>query len=366
MSSVHDFTAQTIHGQAADLADYAGKTLLVVNVASECGLTPQYADLEALHRQYADQGLAVLGFPCNQFKGQEPGSEEQILDFCQTRYDVSFPLFSKIEVNGPNRHPLYAYLAGEGCGFPRRHLLELREIPHRQGRPTAGPLRAPNHPQRSDSGRRHRRGPRVTQPNIVFILIDDMGWKDLVCYGSSFYETPNIDRLAREGMRFTDAYAACPVCSPTRASILTGKYPATVGITDWIDVHGHVHPARGQLVDVPYLKQLPTQEHSLARALKEGGYQTWHVGKWHLGGDGHLPEDHGFEVNIGGAHQGSPGQGRVLQPLDHPSARRRRCPRGHVPNRLPDRPSARLDKQPGRAALLLESLVLHRPHADPS
>ncbi|MCY4603206.1 MAG: glutathione peroxidase, partial [Gemmatimonadetes bacterium] len=106
MSSVHDFTAQTIHGQDSDLADYAGKALLVVNVASECGLTPQYADLEALHRQYTNQGLAVLGFPCNQFKGQEPGNEEQILDFCQTRYDVSFPLFSKIEVNGPNRHPL--------------------------------------------------------------------------------------------------------------------------------------------------------------------------------------------------------------------------------------------------------------------
>ena len=158
----------------------------------------------------------------------------------------------------------------------------------------------------------------MTRPNIVFILIDDMGWKDLVCYGSSFYETPNIDRLAREGMRFTDAYAACPVCSPTRASILTGKYPATVGITDWIDVHGHVHPARGQLVDVPYLKQLPTREHSLARALNEGGYQTWHVGKWHLGGDGHLPEDHGFEVNIGGAHQGSPGQGGYFSPWTIP------------------------------------------------
>ena len=118
MSSVHDFTAQTIHGQAADLADYAGKALLVVNVASECGLTPQYADLEALYRQYAAKGLAVLGFPCNQFKGQEPGNEEQILDFCQTHYDVSFPLFSKIEVNGPNRHPLYTYLSGEGAAFP--------------------------------------------------------------------------------------------------------------------------------------------------------------------------------------------------------------------------------------------------------
>ena len=102
------------------------------------------------------------------------------------------------------------------------------------------------------------------------MLIDDMGWKDLTCYGSSFYETPNIDRLAKEGMLFTDAYAACPVCSPTRASILTGKYPANIGITDWIDAGNHIHPARGRLVDVPYLKQLPQTEFSLARALKLG------------------------------------------------------------------------------------------------
>ena len=115
--------------------------------------------------------------------------------------------------------------------------------------------------------------------NILFILIDDMGWKDIGCYGSAFYETPVLDRLAGQGMRFTDAYASCPVCSPTRASILTGKYPATVGITDWIDWAGWIHPARGRLIDVPYLKELPTSEHSLARALKAGGYVTWHVGK---------------------------------------------------------------------------------------
>src|SRR5688500_12621700 len=120
------------------------------------------------------------------------------------------------------------------------------------------------------------------RPNIVFILLDDMGWRDLTCYGSSFYETPNIDRLARGGMRFTEAYAACPVCSPTRASILTGKYPATLGVTDWIDSSGTNHPCRGRLIDVPYLKQLPLQEFNLARALREHGYQTWHVGKWHL------------------------------------------------------------------------------------
>ncbi len=146
----------------------------------------------------------------------------------------------------------------------------------------------------------------MQQPNIVFVLIDDLGWRDLTCYGSTFYETPNLDRLAAQGMRFTDAYAACPVCSPTRASLLTGKYPATVGVTDWIDWSGRLHPCRGRLVDVPYVKQLPLAECSLGRALHEGGYQTWHVGKWHLGGPGFQPEDHGFDVNVGGGVLGCP------------------------------------------------------------
>jgi arylsulfatase A-like enzyme len=151
-------------------------------------------------------------------------------------------------------------------------------------------------------------------PNIILILIDDMGWRDLGCFGSSFYETPNIDRLCGGGMRFTDAYAACPVCSPTRASLLTGKYPATVGLTDWIDWHGHIHPARGAVIDVPYLKQLPTSEHTVAAALRDGGYQTWHVGKWHLGAEDHRPQDHGFDVNVGGCHMGSPGRGGYFSP----------------------------------------------------
>ncbi len=136
------------------------------------------------------------------------------------------------------------------------------------------------------------------RPNIVFILMDDMGWRDLSCYGSTFYETPNIDRLAHEGLRFTDAYAACPVCSPTRASIMSGKYPATVGVTDWID-HGDFHPCRGKLIDVPYVKGLPLKELSLASALREGGYRTWHVGKWHLGLREMWPDRHGFDVNVG-------------------------------------------------------------------
>lgn len=131
-----------------------------------------------------------------------------------------------------------------------------------------------------------------------------MGWKDLTCYGSEFYETPNIDRLAKNGMMFTDAYAACPVCSPTRASILSGKYPATVGVTDWIGAH-----TKGKLIDAPYIDHLPLDEYSLAKALKAGGYSTWHVGKWHIGSSDYYPENHGFDVNIGGCHWGCPKNG---------------------------------------------------------
>ena len=139
------------------------------------------------------------------------------------------------------------------------------------------------------------------KPNIIFILIDDMGYKDLTCYGSSFYETPNIDRLAKGGMLFTDGYAACPVCSPTRASIMSGKYPARVGVTDYIGGN-----SRGKLLEVPYVRELPLSEKSLASALKEGGYKTWHVGKWHLGNSDFYPQNHGFDVNIAGCARGSP------------------------------------------------------------
>jgi arylsulfatase A-like enzyme len=142
------------------------------------------------------------------------------------------------------------------------------------------------------------------RPNIIFILVDDMGWRDLGCYGSTFYETPVLDRLAAGGARFTDAYAAAPVCSPTRASLLTGKYPARVGVTQYIGGHGV-----GELLDVPYHWLLPTHELSLARALREGGYQTWHVGKWHLGPRRTWPDRHGFDVNVGGCEWGQPMNG---------------------------------------------------------
>ncbi len=110
MPSVYDFSARRIDGSEQPLSDYAGQVLLIVNVASQCGFTPQYAGLEALWRKYRDRGFAVLGFPCNQFGAQEPGSEAEIAQFCRARYDVTFPLFAKIEVNGEQAHPLYRHL----------------------------------------------------------------------------------------------------------------------------------------------------------------------------------------------------------------------------------------------------------------
>ncbi len=146
--------------------------------------------------------------------------------------------------------------------------------------------------------------------NVVFILMDDMGWRDLSCYGSDFYETPNIDRLARESMTFTNAYASCPVCSPTRASVMTGKYPARLGITDWIDNSKPAGHTRGRVIDAPYKKELSYDDLTIAQAFKAAGYRTWHVGKWHLGGDErHWPLQHGFDVNFGGCHMGMPWHG---------------------------------------------------------
>jgi arylsulfatase A-like enzyme len=142
------------------------------------------------------------------------------------------------------------------------------------------------------------------RPNFVFILIDDMGWRDVGCNGSTFYETPNIDRLAAAGMRFTDGYAACPVCSPTRASILTGKYPARLHLTDWLP--GRADRPSQMLLRPKFLQHLPLEEVTIAEALKPLGYVSASVGKWHLGGPDYYPEKQGFDVNVGGCDKGSP------------------------------------------------------------
>jgi glutathione peroxidase len=117
MTTVHDFTVRTIEGAEQSLGEHRGKVLLIVNVASRCGLTPQYTALEALQRKHAARGFGVLGFPCNQFGGQEPGTEAQILEFCTLNYEVSFPMYGKVEVNGEGTHPLYAHLKSEAPGL---------------------------------------------------------------------------------------------------------------------------------------------------------------------------------------------------------------------------------------------------------
>ena len=117
MASIYDFSASTSKGQDKSLGDYKGKVLLIVNTASKCGFTPQFEGLEDLHEKYAAKGLAILGFPCNQFGHQDPGSDAEILEFCQLKYDVKFPMFARIEVNGGNVHPLYKYLKKEAPGM---------------------------------------------------------------------------------------------------------------------------------------------------------------------------------------------------------------------------------------------------------
>ncbi len=115
--SIYDLSAKTIDGTDKPLSEYQGKVMLVVNTASKCGFTPQYEGLEELYRQYRDKGLVVLGFPCDQFGHQEPGDEEEIKNFCSLTYDVSFPMFAKVEVNGDNAHPVYKYLKSEKSGL---------------------------------------------------------------------------------------------------------------------------------------------------------------------------------------------------------------------------------------------------------
>jgi glutathione peroxidase len=117
MSNIYDFTANSLDGKPVSLREYSGKVLLIVNTASKCGFTPQYEGLEALYQQYRDRGLAVLGFPCNQFGAQEPGSAEEIGSFCQKNYGVSFPMFEKIDVNGEGAHPLYRWLKSSAKGL---------------------------------------------------------------------------------------------------------------------------------------------------------------------------------------------------------------------------------------------------------
>ncbi|MDQ2658304.1 MAG: sulfatase [Bacteroidota bacterium] len=140
------------------------------------------------------------------------------------------------------------------------------------------------------------RNKKAKAPNVIMFLVDDLGWKDLSCYGSDFYETPNVDKLAKEGVRFTNAYAACHVCSPTRASILSGKYPARINLTDWLP--GRNDFAYQKLKNVDVVQHMPDEETTLAEALKAKGYATAIFGKWHLGEAPSDPTKHGFDIHV--------------------------------------------------------------------
>lgn len=159
-------------------------------------------------------------------------------------------------------------------------------------------------------------------PNVVFILADDLGYHDLSCMGSQYYETPQIDRIANDGMVFTNGYAACQVCSPSRASIMSGKTPARHGITDWIGAKTREKWREAgrfnQLLPPEYVRHLPHEYTTLPEAMKEGGYRTFFAGKWHIGGEGSWPTDHGFEINKGGWDKGSP-IGGYFSPWTNPN-----------------------------------------------
>ena len=151
------------------------------------------------------------------------------------------------------------------------------------------------------------------RPNFVFFLVDDLGWADVGFNGSPFHKTPHIDALAKSGTQFSNGYAAASICSPTRASIMTGRHPVRVNITDWIPGTSNT----GKFQKVEDRDNLALSEVTIADALKENGYQTFFAGKWHLGNTGHFPEDQGFDINIGGHHRGSP-PGGYYSPWNNP------------------------------------------------
>ena len=185
-------------------------------------------------------------------------------------------------------------------------------------------------------------------PNIILILVDDLGWMDLSCQGSRYYETPNLDRLAAQGMRFTDAYAACAVCSPTRAAVQTGRYPARLGVTDWIRsrFQGGAIPAdkknpsgftggRRKFLVPRNALWMESEEITIAELLKPAGYVSCHIGKWHLGADDWYPQKQGYDFNYGGCDYGQPPS--YFDPFNKPKHRHVMIRTGipHLPGRKP-------------------------------
>jgi arylsulfatase A-like enzyme len=213
------------------------------------------------------------------------------------------------------------------------------------------------------------------QPNIVMILADDLGWADLQCYGSTFYETPNLDRLAAMGVRFTNGYASSPVCSPSRAALLTGKYPIKTGVTDWIKGRQHNGKAAPyeKMIAQPFTLFLPFKEETIAEAALKKNYKTFVAGKWHLGEDEkHWPEAHGFQINKGGFGKGSPAgykndsTGGYFTPYENP--RLADGPAGeYLTNRLTNEAISFMEENKNAPFFLMYSLyAVHNPLQAPA
>lgn len=210
--------------------------------------------------------------------------------------------------------------------------------------------------------------PAASPPNIVVILADDLGWSDLACYGGDLHETPHLDRLAREGVRFTDAYASAPICSPTRAALLTGRHPARLHMTIWREAAVNGPPRDKPLIPPATISDLPQTLDTLPELLQKEGYLTALVGKWHLGDADNAPEAHGFDVNIGGTHWGAPptyffpyrgpfGRNRELRFVPHLEFGK---PGEYLTDRLTDEALRVIDRAGERPFFLY--LAHHAPH----
>lgn len=212
-------------------------------------------------------------------------------------------------------------------------------------------------------------------PNILFILVDDMGWTGPACYGSDLHETPNIDRLASEGVRFTQAYSASPVCTPTRAALMTGQHPARLNMTIWHEAAVERLTNRGDKALAPPITEpsLALEHTTIAEVLRDAGYQTAHVGKWHLGDAGHYPETQGFDVNIGASFYGAPftywypykgervtskGEREYRYVPDLPFGKEGE----YLTDRLTDEAIALMERMHGRGAPFFLYMSYHNPH----
>jgi arylsulfatase A len=211
----------------------------------------------------------------------------------------------------------------------------------------------------------------VEKPNVVFLLVDDLGWGDFGAYGAKFYETPNIDKLAADGMLFTNAYAACTVCSPSRAAILSGCYPARLHLTDWIA--GHNKPT-AKLKIPDWKMKIDHERIVLPEALKEAGYATGFFGKWHLMPNGqpdmdeHFPTNHGFDINIGGREWGQPkGKGKYFHPFEMPGMDEGK-PGDYLTDKLTDKAIEFMDQTGKKKPFLLyfSYYTLHSPLMAPA